>query len=79
MNILHHFRRHSLDILAVVDQVVEILCHPGRHHLMAGFEQYLDRPALARFRAKYGAFLLLDAASQEGERRRRVESCTTAL
>ena len=64
--ILHNFRKRTLDIIAVVDQVVAILCHPSRHHLMAGFEQYLDQPALAQFRAKYGAFLLLDAASQEG-------------
>ncbi len=68
VNVLHHFRKHSLDICAVVDQVVDLLCHPGRDHLMKGFEQYLDKPALARFRNKHGTWLLLKAASQEGER-----------
>lgn len=66
VNVLHHFRKHSLDICAVVDQVVDLLCHPGRDHLMKGFEQYLDKPALSRFRNKHGTWLLLKAASQEG-------------
>ena len=52
---LNHFRKGTLSAHAVVDKVVDILCRPSRHHLLGGFEQYLEQGALARFRAKYGA------------------------
>ena len=52
---LNHFRKGTLSAHAVVDNVVDILCRPSRHHLLGGFEQYLEQGALARFRAKYGA------------------------